>query len=56
MKYERRNQKRIDARIFRFILNDYLVCREQNLTSALPDLEREVWRWLMQVDGMTGEW
>lgn len=56
MKYERRNQKRVDARIFRVILNDYLKCREKNLTSALPDLEREIWRWLMRVGGMAGEW
>jgi hypothetical protein len=50
------DQQRINARIFRLILNDYLICREQNLTSALPSLERAVMQWLNRVGGMAGEW
>jgi hypothetical protein len=49
-------QKRIDARIFRHILNDYLLYRERSLLSLNPNWGQEVARWLNKVGGMAGEW
>lgn len=56
MKYVHANKHQVDARIFRHILNDYLVCKERNLVSALISLEEEIAQWLNRVGGMAGEW
>lgn len=56
MKFERSNTHRNDARIFRFILNDYFASRDRQLISVLSSLEQEVARWLHRVGGMAGEW
>lgn len=50
MRYDRNTQQELDARIFRLILNDYRICKERNLTSALDHLEQEVTRWFNRIN------
>jgi hypothetical protein len=45
-----------DARIFRYILDDYLICRERDLLSISDNWGQEVARWLNRAGGMAGDW
>jgi hypothetical protein len=56
MKYNFVYDAQLEARIFHFILRDYLISKERHLVSALEHLEQEVPRWLNRVGGMAGEW
>lgn len=45
-------QQVLDERTFRLILTDYHLCKERNLFSAVPHLEKAVVRWVKKVNGI----
>lgn len=55
MRYRRptpEEQQQLDEHTFRLILRDYHICKERNLLSAVPDLEKAVVRWFKKVNGI----
>lgn len=55
-KYERTPEQRQNARIFRLVLNDFLICRERGPFLITERWEREVARRLHIAGGMEGDW
>ena len=45
-------QHQLDKRTFNLILKDYHYCKERDLLSAVPHLEKAVVRWFKKVNGI----